>query len=123
MEEVMFFIITFVLLLVFYELFLVLPLKNKKNNDKKKELLEISYLKAKYNLDFEKIPYNQLLQLCAITSCLDISIIVTIISYMDSLLWKIAVGIVCGFIFVLVSYYFVYLFYKKKGMIMNGKHK
>lgn len=126
MEEVLLFIMTFAVLLTFYELFFVMPIKNnkkKKNNVEKKELLEIGYLKAKYNLDFDKIPYNQLLQICSITSCFDISLIVTIISFIDSFLWKIVVGIVSGVVLIIVSYYGVYLFYKRKGMILNGKHK
>jgi hypothetical protein len=91
MEELMLFIITFAILLVFYELFFVVPIKNNKGKKEKKELLEISYLKAKYDLDFNKIPYNQLLQICSITSCFDISVIVTIISFIDSFIWKIVV--------------------------------
>ena len=124
MEEVILFIMTFVLLFIIYQIFFIVPQKKrveKKNN--KKELLEIRYLKSKYDLDFNKINYNQLLQLCAIISCLDMSIAVSVVSHINSLLWEIVVGLVVIFILIFVSYYLLYLFYKKKGMVKHGKHK
>ncbi len=125
MEEVVLFILTFILLFIIYQIVFIVPAKksvNKKGKNKK-ELLEIRYMKAKYNLDFDKISYNQLLQLCAIISCLDMSIAVTIVSYIKSFLWEIVVGIVVVVILIYISYHMLYLFYKKKGMVKNGKHK
>lgn len=125
MEEVILFLMTFILLFVIYQVIFILPLKKKddKKNNKDKELLEIRYLKSKYNLDFDKISYKQLLQLCAITSCLDISIAVTVVSYVSSFFWEIAIGFVVICILIFSSYHLIYLFYKKKGMVKNGKHK
>ena len=123
MDELLLFLITFAVLLVFYEIFFVLPIRKGKEKSRNRELLEISYLKSKYPLDLKKIPYNQLLQICSIVSCFDISLIVTIVSFLDSFLWKMVVGLVCGVIFIVVSYHLVYLFYKKKGMVIDGKHK
>ncbi len=124
MEEVVLFIMTFVLLFVIYQIVFIVPQKKrveKKGN--KKELLEIRYLKSKYNLDFDKINYNQLLQLCAIISCIDMSIAVSVVSHINYLLWEIVVGLVVIFILIFISYYLLYLFYKKKGMVKHGKHK
>ena len=124
MEEVILFVMTFVLLFIIYQIVFIVPQKKrveKKGN--KKELLEIRYLKSKYNLDFDKINYNQLLQLCAIISCLDMSIAVSVVSHINSLIWEIVVGLVVIFVLIFVSYYLLYLFYKKKGMVKHGKHK
>ena len=125
MEEVILFVMTFIVVLLFYQIVFIRPQKKyyEKNEKNKKELLEIRYLKSKYNLDFDKIPYLQLLQLCAITSSLDISIAVMIVSYIESFLWEIVVGFVMIFILIFGSYHLIYLFYKKKGMIKNGKRK
>ncbi len=124
MEEVVLFLMTFLLLFLIYEILLIRPLKKKgyqKSN--KKELMEVRYLISKYHLNMDKISYSQLLQLCAITSCLNISITVTVVSYVSSFLWEIVVGFVVIFLLIYGSYYLIYLFYKKKGMIRDGKHQ
>ena len=124
MEEVVLFLMTFLLLFLIYEILLIRPLKKKgyqKSN--KKELMEVRYLISKYHLNMDKISYSQLLQLCAITSCLNISITVTVVSYVSSFLWEIIVGFVVIFLLIYGSYYLIYLFYKKKGMIRDGKHQ
>ena len=121
MQEFVLFLLTFILLYLLYQIVFIAPLKSKKKK-KEKELLEVRYLKSKYSLDFKKIPENQLLQLCAITSCFDMAITVTIVSFVDNFLWEIVVGIVVLVLLIVVSYHLIYLFYKKKGMVKNGKH-
>ena len=125
MEEVVLFLMTFVLLFLIYQIVFIRPAKKayEKKDSEKKELLEIRYLKSRYHLDFDKISYNQLLQLCAIVSCLDISITVSIVSHIHSFLWEIVVGFVAVFGLIFISYHLIYLFYKKKGMETYGKHK
>ena len=120
MEEFILFIITFIFVFVLYQLFLIGPRKKKKA---KKELLEIRYLETRYALDVKKISYPQLLQICAIVSSLDISMIVWIIVHIHTLWLMLLVGFIAIFLFILISYHFVYLFYKKKGMVKDGKHK
>ncbi|MBR3211315.1 MAG: hypothetical protein IKF71_05220 [Bacilli bacterium] len=126
MEEFILFILTFLLIFLVYQLIFIRPLKkpaSKRKGKEKKELLEIRYLKNRYPLDFDKISYPQLLQICAITSSLDMSIAVTIVTKISSFIWEIVVGFVVVCIMIVVSYHIVYLFYKKKGMIKHGKHK
>ena len=108
---------TFLFLLLFYEIFPV-----RKAKMKKKEMVEIRYLKNRYSLDYDNIPSNQLIQICAIVSSLDISIAVGIISLLESFWYKIVFGFIIVFLLILISYHFVYLFYKKKGLVKNGKH-
>lgn len=125
MEEVILFLLTFLLVLVIYELFIVRKYrrndKDKKENEK--DPFEILYLVKRYNLDMRKVSYNQLLQLVALVSSFDIALIVSIITRFKSFLLILLVGIILTFIVIIVSYHFIYLFYKKKGMIKNGKHK
>ena len=123
MEEVVLFILTFLFLFIIYQFLFIIPAKKNMDKKKKKELLEIRYLKSRYSLDYDKISYPQLLQICAITSSLDMAITVTIVSFIESFLWEIAVGFVTICILIFISYYFVYLFYKKKGMVKHGKYK
>ncbi len=128
MEEFVLFILTFLFLFIIYQIIYIIPAKKNENKKGKKgkerkELLEIRYLKNRYSLDFDKISYPQLLQICAITSSLDMAIAVTIVSLITSFWWEIIVGFLVVCILIVVSYHLVYLFYKKKGMVKNGKHK
>ncbi len=123
MEEIVLFFMSYVLIFIIYQIFIILPAKKNRNSKKKRELLEIKYLELKYNLDLDKVKYEQLLQICALVSSFDISLSVTFVSLVNGLLLELLVGFLSITILIFVSYHFVYLFYKKKGMIKNGKHK
>ena len=122
MEKLYLFIGTFIVTYIIYQIFLILPRKvsrKKKNRKKKKELIEIKYLVTKYHLDLDKINYNRLLQVVALVSSIDITIMVNVVvlvkSYLLALLLALVIAIPCVFI----SYYIVGFYYKKKGMIKN----
>lgn len=123
MEEVVLFFMSYVLIFIIYQIFIILPAKKNRSGRKKKELLEIKYLELKYNLDLDKVKYEQLLQICALVSSFDISLSVTFVSLVNGLMLELLVGFLSIIILIFISYHFVYLFYKKKGMIKNGKHK
>ncbi len=123
MEELILFILSFIFVLIIYEVFIITPAKRRKKKPgrkkKDKEVLEVLYLTKRYRLDLEKVNYNQLLQIIAITSSLDISIICSLIMLFDNFIIRILVGGVSIVLVLLISYHIVYLFYKKKGMIKN----
>ena len=68
----------------------------------------------------KKINYNQLLQLCAITSSFDISFIVYLIGIINNFILRVLGGFIFTLGIIMLSYHLVYLFYKKKGMIIKG---
>ena len=128
MEELGLFILSFIFVLLIYQIFIIIPAKKRKNNkskvrkkkeDTSKELFEIKYLQARYKLDMKKINYNQLLQICAITSSFDISFIVYLIGIINNFILRVLGGFIFTLGIIMLSYYLVYLFYKKKGMIIN----
>ena len=125
MTEFILFIMSFVLVFIIYQIFIIIPAKKRNNSKKKnnKELLEIRYLETKYKLDMKKIKYEQLLQICAFVSSFDISLAVTLVCLVNGLLMELLVGFISIIVLIFISYHLVYLFYKKKGMIKNGKHK
>ena len=130
MQELILFLMCYVLVLLLYELIVVRRAKryrdgklSKRKMERYKEPSEILFLKNKFNLDVDKINYNQLLQIVALVSSFDISLVVSVMSIIDNFVLKLVVGFALIFISLYVSYYLVYLFYKKKGMIKNGKHK
>lgn len=125
MEEFILFLMSFVFMFFIYQLFLVGPAKRRVKDEKrkkdkeKKELVEIKYLVKKYKLDLEKINYNQLLQIVALVSSFDISLIVSIIMALNNFVMEIVIGFLSTLVIIMMSYHLVYLFYKKKGMIVN----
>ena len=125
MEEVILFFMSYIFIFIIYQFIFIRPLRNtsKKKSNKKKELLEVKYLTTKYKLDLEKIKYNQLLQICGIVSSFDIALTVSLIFLTDNLLMELLIGFISISVLIFISYHFVYLFYKKKGMILDGKHK
>ena len=82
--------------------------------------MEVKYLIARYRLDMKKVDYPQLLQIVALVSSFDISLIVTLASILDTYLWQMIIVIILVFPVIFVSYHFVGKFYKKKGMIDNA---
>jgi len=120
-REFILFLMTFVFTFILYQLFLIRPLKRKIKKGKKedKELVEIKYLVKKYKLDLKKVNYKQLLQVVALVSSFDISLVVSIIFAIHNFLLEIVIGFLATFLIILISYHLVYLFYKKKGMICN----
>ena len=124
MEELILFIMSYVLIFIFYQIFIIVPAKKKEKKKKnKKELLEVKYLEVVHKVDLKKVKYEQLIQICALVSSFDISLAVTFVCMVDGLLLELLVGFFSIIILIVASYYLVYLFYKKKGMIKNGKHK
>ena len=128
MEKLGLFILSFIFVLLIYQIFIIIPAKKRKNNkskgrkkkeDTSKELFEIKYLQARYKLDMKKINYNQLLQICAITSSVDISFIVYLIGIINNFILRVLGGFIFTLGIIMLSYHLVYLFYKKKGMIIN----
>ena len=128
MEDLGLFILSFIFVLLIYQIFIIRPAKKRKNNKSKgrkkkedisKELFEIKYLQARYKLDMKKINYNQLLQICAITSSFDISFIVYLIGIINNFILRVLGGFIFTLGIIMLSYHLVYLFYKKKGMIIN----
>ena len=119
MKEVILFVLTFIFVLMIYEIFVVSKTKKKKakGEDDGREPIEIMYLIKKYNLDMKKVNYNQLLQIVAIVSSLDIAIVVTIVMIPMNFFLLIVLGFASCIGSILLSYHLVYLFYKKKGMI------
>ncbi|MCI6899609.1 MAG: hypothetical protein UE699_02725 [Bacilli bacterium] len=128
MKEIILFIACFILVFICYQVFFILPMKkyrkNKKNGKKKKikekkELAEIRFLVTKYKLDLDKVNYNKLLLVVSLVSSFDITLIVTIITLFDSYLVSFLLAAVLVLPIVMISYWLVYKFYEKKGMIKN----
>lgn len=115
LEELFLFLLCFFLVFTIYELFIVRKSKKKKA----KYPIEVKYLVTKYHLDMKKVDYPQLLQIVALVSSFDISLIVSVVLILDSYLWQLLAAVVLVLPVILVSYHFVGMFYRKRGMTKN----
>ena len=107
MTEIVVFLLTFLVVLLIYELILVRKCKKDK---KIKKPIEVQYLVNCYNLDLKKVNYKRLLNIISLVSSLDIAIVVTIIGLTNNFL-----GCFLTVILILASYYIVGKIYQKKG--------
>jgi len=112
LEEFVLFLLCFFLVLLVYEIFIVR--KAKKNKEKRP--IEVKYLITRYHLNMKKVDYVQLLQIVALVSSFDISFIVSVVLILDSYLWQILAVLILVLPVILVSYHFVGIGYRKKGM-------
>lgn len=119
MQEFILFVLTFIFVLIIYEIFVVSKTKKRKakGEDNNREPIEIVYLSKRYNIDLDKVNYNQLLQIISLVSSLDIAIVVSFIMIPKNFILAILIGFVSCIGSIILSYHLVYLFYKKKGMI------
>ncbi len=120
MEELILFFLSFLIVFIIYELFIVSRAKKSYGNKKDRKMpIEAKYLIQKYNLDIKKDSYFQLLQIIAIVSSFDISLIVTLILLVDGYMFQLLLAIIFSIPIILISYHFVGVFYRRKGMIKN----
>lgn len=116
MEDIILFFMSFALVYLAYQLFIVR--KAKKKNAKKKPI-EVIYLVNKYRLDLDKINYKLLLQCISIVSSLDISLILSIVFLFDNYFYRIISIIVLVIPTILLSYHIVGTYYIRKGLTKN----
>ena len=119
LQELIFFIMTFLLAFIVYEIFIV---RKSKKDKRRKKPIEVNYLINKYNLDIDKLNYKKLLNIISLVSAFDISLVVTIVSLLDNFYMQLMVGFVLIMALILVSYDIVGRIYKKKGCLKNGKN-
>ena len=115
-RELVLFAISFIVVFLLYEVFVVRRAKSKK---KPKEPFEVTYLVGKYKLDLEKVNYKKLLRVISLVSSFDIALVVSIIVLLKNYVLEIIVGFIATLVIILISYHLVYLVYKRGGKIKN----
>ena len=118
MQQLVLFVLSFLFILVIYEIFIVSKAKkNEKKKIKNKEPVEVKYLIAKYKVNLKKINYHELLHVCALVSSFDMALIVSLAHLFENSFLQILLILVLVVPVILVSYHIVYLVYKKRGLI------
>ena len=124
-QELILFLLSFLFVFIIYQIFIVRRAKPKKMVNKKdkrvkepKEPIEVTYLVSR-GLDLKKVNYNKLLFVVSMVSSIDIALVVSIIVLLKVFVLEIIVGFISTIGIILLSYYLVYLVYKKKGMVKD----
>ena len=89
--------------------------KNKKKNNKQKMPAEVEYFVTKYKVDLSKINFRYFLQLMGLVVAFDLSIVVTIITYIKTLWIQLLVGFILTLLISLTSFHILGKYFKKKG--------
>lgn len=118
MQQLILFLLSFVFILVVYEIFIVSKAKkNEKSKKENKQPAEVKYLISKYKFNLKKVNYHELLHVCAVVSSFDMALIVSLAHIFENGLLQMLVILVLVVPVILISYHIVYLIYKKRGLI------
>ena len=96
------FLLTFLVVLIVYEIFIVVPALKRKRG---KDISEIKLLRNVFGVKVEKMNYKKLLQVIAFVSSLDIAIIITIAALVENFILQLLLALVLAIIIILLSYY------------------
>lgn len=88
----------------------------KRNHKKNVKPIEFSYLEARYQLKLEKINRNKLSKLVSLCNALIIATTVVAIDFVDNILLQMLIGFGLLMALIVIVYYFIGLYYKKKGL-------
>ena len=116
MEEFILFLMTFFVVYVIYQVFII---RKAKRRNSTKRPVEVTYLINKYRLDIKRLEYKKLLQCISIVSSLDISLLVSIVFIFDNFIYQILLVILLVIPVILLSYHIVGIYYIRKGLIIN----
>ena len=118
MQELVLFIMSFVAIIIAYELLIVnRAKKHEKKKKDNKEPIEVKFLVTKYKFNLKKLDYHKLLHVCAFVSSFDMALIVTLSMLFENGLIQMLVVLLLVVPVILISYHIVYLVYKKRGLI------
>ncbi len=109
-ENIILTVLSFILVLIIYEIFIV----NKAKKNREKLPVEIKYIVKKYKIDLDKINYNQLLQVMALVSAFDISLIAFVMSLIPNFFMELLIGLIMFVPVIFISYSFIGKRYRKK---------
>lgn len=102
MEQMILFVFTFLFVYLFYLFFIVLRKKTISKYDKSKEVM---YLKNKYKLDLSKINMKILANTIGLLNAFIIALVLFVIDFFDSFIFKMLIGFVTLFPIILISYH------------------
>lgn len=122
LSDLIWFLVTFIIVYLFYVFIYVLR-KNSKYNPNKVPL-ELVYLIRKYRLDMKKINYKEIMNVIGLISAFDIAFVGTFVfCFVKNIYLSIIVGGIMLIPLIIITFGFVGRYYEKRGMVINGNKK
>lgn len=122
MKDMLIFVIYFIIIFIFYEIFIRKKYMKRLNKDIKvlnnknlKYPVEVNILVKFYKVNIEQYDYNKLLHIVCLVSSIDISLIVFISDMFKNGYMQIIVALLLVLPVIFLSYYLVALFCNRKN--------
>ena len=116
MQEFVLFMMTFTVVFLIYQIFIMA--KAKRRNSTKKPM-EVRYLETRYHINIKNINYKNLLLVISLVSSFDIALLVSIVMLISNYFLSILAALILVIPLILGSYHFIGIYYEKKGMNKN----
>ena len=114
------FLIAVTLIVLYYKLF---ELKRYKKITKKSMPVDLKVFTNMANVDHKKVNYNKLMNAIIWFNAIDIGLALLVTNITDKILLKILIAIPTVLVLLFISYSFLKMILKKKGMILDGSQR
>ena len=111
MKELFMFLIMFLFIYLFYLIFVIRRKSVLKNFQNGKEL---RYLRAKYNLNYNKINIKKLANVVALANAFIFSSTISIMSLVGNIILEVLLGITTLVLLMIIIYHFIGIYFKKQ---------
>jgi hypothetical protein len=111
MEDLLFYLLTFVAVYLIYLFFVILKGKSR---ERYKNSTEIRFLERRYKIDVDKIGFNKLAHISALCNAFIIANTVLIISLINNLVLKMIAGFIILIPMILCIYHLIGKYYQNK---------
>ncbi len=120
LSDLYWFIATFIIIYLFYFFYQI----RKKEFNQNKIPVELMFLLKRYRLDMSKIKYSSIMQKIAIVSAFDIAFTATVALKINvNIYLQVLISVLILIPLILITYTFIGLYYKKRGLVINGNKK
>ena len=111
MKELLFYILMFIFIFLFYQIFVI---SRKSILSKFPEGKEMRYLKYKYGIKVKEKDIKKIANLVYLANSFIISTTVFVMTLFESLVLEILIGLITLVLLILILYHFIGIFYKKR---------
>lgn len=120
MKQLILFLVIFIIVYLFYLIFVI---SRKKSLNKWKNGKELTFLKYRYKLNYDKINMKKLGHIIGLSNALIMAAVVTLISLFKNFLIQMLVGFITLIPLILIVYHIIGRHYQKKIKQEKNKKK
>ena len=111
MKILLSFIISFVVIYLFYLLTVIL---NKKKHEKYMRSRQVMFFVRKYNLDFKKVSFTKIMNIIALTNSFIMSTTIVVLEFVPNLFMKLIVAFACLMVLIMACYKLIGIYIERR---------